>query len=137
MRAGEDTVVNRALWRRGYRAYRAQGVRLVHRSPCAGPAKLVGHHFQRGTALGRLMAGDGRERGRQVAGTSLHRFLTGYAKRRLTDTDLRVAIWGSELTSRYAAVRPLVKLGVAAAWAGTFFGLLRATPMGRSSSRAR
>src|SRR6266511_718091 len=56
MRAGEDTVVNTALYERGFRAYRAREVVLVHHTPCADPWRLVRHHFVRGRALGRILA---------------------------------------------------------------------------------
>ena len=55
MRAGEDTVVNNELWRRGYKAYRAQDVWLVHHSPCRTPVGLARHHFIRGRAGGRIL----------------------------------------------------------------------------------
>ena len=50
-RAGEDTVVNVELIRRGHRAYRARDVRLVHNTPCTTVTRLVRHHFVRGPRL--------------------------------------------------------------------------------------
>ena len=58
MRAGEDTVVNRELWRRGHSAFRAQDVSLTHHSRCRTPTRLVRHHYVRGRALGRIMVDD-------------------------------------------------------------------------------
>ena len=55
VRAGEDTVLNQALWSRGHRAYRAREITLVHRSPCTNPLRLVRHHFVRGRALARIV----------------------------------------------------------------------------------
>ncbi len=55
MRAGEDTVVNNELFRRGHRAFRSQEIELVHRSPCSTTRKLISHHFVRGRALGRIV----------------------------------------------------------------------------------
>jgi hypothetical protein len=123
MRAGEDTVVNNELWRRGHFAYRAQDVVLVHRSPCTTPRALVRHHFIRGRAFGRMIRrpGDGRRRSRIAAA----RYLNGYAMARLRDTDRRVADWGEDLRSEYTSSRRLVKLGIAAAWAGTWIESMR------------
>src|SRR5207249_2827185 len=63
VRAGEDTMVNTALFSRGYKAYRAQDVTLIHHSPCRNPFLLVRHHFQRGRTLGRIMLRDYRHSG--------------------------------------------------------------------------
>ncbi len=118
VRAGEDTVLNQALWRRGHRAYRAREIRLVHRSPCTNPVKLARHHFVRGRALARIIrstAGPGSPK------RGSGRFLRGYARRRLAATDRRVADWGGELAASYASVRPLVRLGIAAAHVGALF----------------
>lgn len=132
MRAGEDTVMNQALWRRGKRAYRSQAIRLTHRSPCTGPLALVRHHFVRGRALARIMrASDEPDRRRIPAG-----FLRGYARRRLTTTDERVAKWGAELLDEYRRARPLVLLGIASAYSGTVFELAR-RPVAGSARRGR
>jgi len=48
-----------------------------------------------------------------------------YRRRRLSDTDERVARWGGDLEDRYASVRRLVILGIAAAAAGAWFELTR------------
>jgi glycosyltransferase involved in cell wall biosynthesis len=131
MRAGEDTVVNNELWRAGYRAYRAQDLVLVHRSPCSTVGRLVRHHFTRGRALGQILsAGPGRHGRRR----SLARFLAGYAGRRLLDTDRRVATWGEEFGDEYGSARRWVKLGIAAAWAGAWFELV-APSLGTRPSR--
>jgi glycosyltransferase involved in cell wall biosynthesis len=130
LRAGEDTVVNQALWRRGYRAYRDQGVTLVHRTPCTNPATLLSHHFQRGIALGRILAHRSGRQGERRTPRLPVRFLASRARHRLADTDLRVAQWGGGLGERYDRVRPLVKLGVGAAWAGSLLGWLRRRPTG-------
>src|SRR3954466_9219248 len=52
LRVGEDTVVNEELFRRGYLAYRAQDVLLIHHSPCRMPGRLVRHHFIRAEGMG-------------------------------------------------------------------------------------
>jgi glycosyltransferase involved in cell wall biosynthesis len=116
MRAGEDTVVNRALWERGHRAWRERDLWLTHHTPCRTVPRLVSHHFQRGRGLGRILRGDappGRSGRRGLAG-----FLAGYPRARLHQVDRRIERWGGELGGRYRRVRPLVMLAIAAAWAG-------------------
>ena len=55
MRAGEDTVVNRALFFAGKRTYFCPAASFAHASPSTGPIHLLRHHFQRGRALGRII----------------------------------------------------------------------------------
>ena len=117
VRAGEDTVLNQALWSRGHRAYRAREITLVHRSPCTNPLRLVRHHFVRGRALARIVRE--RDEGRPPRGRP--GFLRSYSRRRLAATDRRVADWGGDLRPRYEAARRLVQLGIAAAHAGAAF----------------
>jgi len=117
VRAGEDTVLNQALWSRGHRAYRSREIALVHRSPCTNPWRLIRHHFVRGRALARIV----REREGGGRRSRSARFLRSYSRRRLAATDRRVADWGGDLGARYGSVRPLVKLGIAAAHAGAAF----------------
>ena len=132
MRAGEDTVVNQALWRRGRRAYRSRTIRLIHRSPCTGPLALVRHHFVRGRALARIMRAAEADRRRRIPAS----FLRGYTRRRLTTTDERVAKWGTELLDEYRRARPLVVLGIASAYSGAVYELARRPRVG-SARRGR
>ena len=111
MRAGEDTVVNVRLNRRGYRAYREQQVSLVHRSPCRTLVRLIRHHFSRGRAWGRILIAEARGYGS----------LLGYVPRRMESTTLNVAEWGGDLEATYRRVRPLVAAGIVAAWLGACF----------------
>src|SRR5207248_6461170 len=127
MRAGEDTLVNRELARLGYRAYRAADVRLYHHSPCRTPLHLVAHHFVRGRALARIVLQDGRR-------SALRTLLVEYVPRRLSRTNGNVARWAGQLRPVYRRVRPLVLLGVASAWAGCWYEVLRP---GRLLSRGR
>jgi hypothetical protein len=127
MRAGEDTVVNRELWRRGHRAYREREVRLTHRSRCTTPRRLVKHHFQRGRAYGRILLGAYRG-GRPASRRGVAAAIADYPRRRLADTDARVHEWGGSLRDEYRRARPLVVAGVLAAWAGVWRELLRARP---------
>jgi glycosyltransferase involved in cell wall biosynthesis len=121
IRAGEDTVANHRLWRRGHLAYREAAIQLTHRSPCSTTPALIRHHFLRGRALGRLF------RDHVAAGRSgrfaLRRYLLRYPRIRLASTDYRVAEWGGELGAEYRRVRRLIVVGIAAAWIGTWVEL--------------
>jgi glycosyltransferase involved in cell wall biosynthesis len=125
LRAGEDTVVNRELWRRGHTAVRARDVLLTHRSPCRSAPSLVAHYFVRGRAMGRLITleahrGEGRPHTRPVV-----RVLR-YASGRLRAIDSNVRAWGDHDTvARYRAVRPLVVTAVLAEWLAMWWELLR------------
>ena len=129
MRAGEDTVVNRELWRRGHRAYRAQDVVLTHHNRCSTPWRLVRHHATRGRALGRIMLDDHRTRGPLLNRRTLRRVGAGYVPDRLRRTGAAVARWGSDEERRtYRRVRGLVAAGTVAAWFGTWYEILRPGP---------
>lgn len=116
MRAGEDTVVNRELFRRGYSAYRAQDVRVTHRSRCATPVRLIRHHLDRGRAFGKLVRADPR-RDRGVVWT--------YVPRRISRTGEHVRLWGGDLRDEYRRAWLLVVAGTLAAWIGLVFELVR------------
>ncbi len=118
LRAGEDTVVNMALFRRGLKAWRDQEVELLHESPCRTVPVLVRHHLQRGRGFGRILldraTGGGRVLGDGAVGL-------GYVRRRLGIIDRHVAHHGDpELQRTYRRVRPLVRLGATAAWVGAW-----------------
>ena len=124
MRAGEDTVVNNRLFQLGHGAYRAQDVALIHRSRCERPARLISHHFSRGRAMGRILAGE-RRAGRLPARRLIRSWLVRYLSSRLRRTSSQVAGFGDEeLRRRYSSVYPLVVAGVVAAWAGMWTELL-------------
>ncbi len=55
VRAGEDTAVNHDLFTRGYSAFRAADVPLIHHNRCTTPWRLVRHHFGRGRALAQFL----------------------------------------------------------------------------------
>lgn len=130
MRAGEDTVVNLELARRGYRAYRARDARLYHRSPCTTTWRLVRHHFERGRALGRIVLDQRRERRPAMDAGAARRLLVSYVPRRLRQTSANVARWGEGLRPIYRRVRPLVALGATAAWAGAWYEPVRRGSLG-------
>jgi glycosyltransferase involved in cell wall biosynthesis len=132
LRAGEDTVVNRELWRRGHGAQRVADVRLVHRSRCTTPIRLVRHHFVRGRAMGRMMLDDYGE------GAAMNRRLVWgvgvmYLPRRISRINTNVKRWGGKLRGAYLRSLPLIAAGAAAAWTGCWWELLRP---GRSRRRA-
>lgn len=122
VRAGEDTVVNNALWDRGFSAYRSQNVQLIHRSRCDSPAVLCAHHFTRGRALARIMRVDADPRTRNLP--SRLGFVANYPWRRFRGIEQRVRLWGGPLRSEYRRARPLVALGVLATTAGLTLDLL-------------
>jgi glycosyltransferase involved in cell wall biosynthesis len=125
LRAGEDTVVNRTLFNRGHRAYREQGVRLIHRSRCTNPWRLVCHHFGRGRGWGRIVIDDHRGGRRLLRWRPLSFMLVRYVPSRLWRTSRQVRRWGGELRPRYRHALPLVAAGVLAAWVGLWFEILR------------
>jgi glycosyltransferase involved in cell wall biosynthesis len=137
LRAGEDTVVNQELARRGYGAYRAQDVTIVHRSPCRTPWRLVRHHFVRGRGFGRILRErDGRPR-RNLLGASGLRLLRQQTARRLSATTRNVRRWGDRrIRTQYLRAFPLVVAGSFAAAAGTWYELLRRIPSGPNRDAA-
>jgi glycosyltransferase involved in cell wall biosynthesis len=121
VRAGEDTIVNQLLWRRGHRAFREAGIQLTHRSPSSTTTALLRHHFVRGRAYGRILRGN--STGLRGA-LGLIRYLLRYPRTRLASTDRRVDEWGRDLRGDYRRVRRLVVAGVAAAWVGALAELI-------------
>lgn len=129
LRAGEDTVVNQELARRGYRALRAQDVVLVHHSPCRSVPRLLRHHFTRGRGYGRILwERDGVAR-RDLAGLYGRRLLRRQTVGRVIWTTRNVRRWGDIATlAQYFRAFPLVVAGTLASTAGTWWELLRGTP---------
>jgi glycosyltransferase involved in cell wall biosynthesis len=123
VRAGEDTIVNQRLWRRGHRAFREARIQLTHRSPCSTTPALVRHHFVRGRAFGRILRGDF-STARQRSRPRRSRYLWRYPRTRLAATGQRVEDWGGNLREEYRRVRRLVIVGIAAAWIGACLELL-------------
>lgn len=121
-RAGEDTVVNNELFARGYRAYRAADVTLVHRTPCDTVPTLMRHFFLRGRAWARILI-DAHGSPRDLV-TRGRRKVTRYPWRRLDQVDQDVELWGGRLTAKYRRVRPLVVLAILASWSGMAIELL-------------
>lgn len=129
MRTGEDTVVNTALFRRGYAAYREPRIRLTHHSPCRTPWRLVRHHFMRGRGLGRIILQGTFGSGSLLDRRLLEARLLRYLPRRLRRTSRSLERWGlPEYRRRYRLVFPLVVVGAAAAWLGMWYEMLRPAP---------
>lgn len=135
VRAGEDTRVNVELTRRGYKAYHADDVVLVHHNRCPGVLQLLRHAFTRGRALGRLLSEK-----RYVRAPVLDRdrhgpSLSGYLRDRIASTSANVQRWGDEdLRRRYRRVYPLVVAAAAASWGGARYELLRSGRRARAGS---
>ncbi|HEX4519132.1 MAG TPA: glycosyltransferase family A protein [Gaiellaceae bacterium] len=119
LRAGEDTVVNHELARRGHTAFRAQEVRLIHHTPCRTRRGLIAHYFVRGRSSGRILF-----EARRTDGQFLH-LHSARAARRLRAHDGRTVVgrhveaWG-DLEERRAYRRARKWIG--AAWAAHRLG---------------
>jgi glycosyltransferase involved in cell wall biosynthesis len=126
MRAGEDTVVNQALFGEGRSAYRAADVVMFHRSPCHDVRTLVRHHFKRGQAMGRIIAADAAAADPPgLTWRDVRYWLLGAVPRRVQQISRNVKSWGGDLRPQYRRVYPLVVLGALSAWAGMWRELLR------------
>lgn len=129
LRAGEDTVVNQELFRRGYSAYRAQDVVLIHHSPCRTAPRLLRHHFTRGRGYGRILrTRDGVTRA-DLTGHTGRLLLRRQTAARLMRTMRSVRRWGDlPMSAQYVRAFPLVVAGTLASAAGTWYELLRGSP---------
>jgi glycosyltransferase involved in cell wall biosynthesis len=121
MRAGEDTVVNQELARRGFTTYWAQDVRFIHHSPCRTPWRLAAHHFVRGRARGRILREQGHPRGRAILGRSVFHLWWRQVPRRVAKIRANVRRWANDptLQHEYRRAAPLIGVGAMAAWLGT------------------
>ncbi len=125
-RAGEDTLVNTALSRLGYGAWRVQDLRFRHHTPCATVARLVRHHWHRGQAFARVLLGPG-DAGERHRRRRRLRILALYVPGRILWVRRRVRWWGGpELRREWRRAWPLAVLAVTASWLGTWDGLIRA-----------
>lgn len=128
MRAGEDTVVNMALVRRGYVAYRDPQIQFTHHSPCRTPWRLVRHHFTRGRGLGRILLEGLHKRGASLDRTFLRERYLRYLPSRLERTTRGVMRAGPEYRRLYIFTFPLVVAGAIAAWLGMWYEILQPSP---------
>jgi glycosyltransferase involved in cell wall biosynthesis len=126
MRTGEDTVVNRKLASRGYEAYRAQDVRLIHHNRCRTTWQLARRHFGRGRGFGRILLDRHRTRGRLLRTHGPRSLFRLQVLHRVAGTSGQVEAWGDDETRRtYGRVRRLVIAGTVSHWLGTWYELLR------------
>jgi glycosyltransferase involved in cell wall biosynthesis len=123
MRAGEDTVVNRELAELQYRAWRERDVRLIHKSRCRTPWRLLRHHFTRGRGMGRILLDD--RRSGKLTTTGMRRFMARYLPRRIGATTANVSRWGGSLERVYRLTLPLVVAAATAAWLGALYEIAR------------
>jgi glycosyltransferase involved in cell wall biosynthesis len=137
MRAGEDTVVNTELFERGYSAFRAQELVFVHRSPCRTIRKLLGHHFIRGKAMGRILFDQAVTRGPVWNRRIVRYVLFGSTAARLWRVTRFVRLWGDGLRVRYWQAFPLVVLAATSSWLGGCYELARLAGHARSNSAPR
>jgi glycosyltransferase involved in cell wall biosynthesis len=129
LRAGEDTVVNQELARRGHLAYRAADVQFVHHSRCRTPWQLLRHHFVRGRGFGRILRDRDGIHSRQLVGQRGRQLLRQQTVRRIRNTKSNVRTGGDTvLNAEFRKAYPLIVAGAFAACAGTFYELLRGTP---------
>ena len=139
LRAGEDTVINEELFRRGYLAFRAQDLYLIHHSPCRTPWRLLRHHFTRGRGYARILrAGDGQSTPRRPGLIARHLLPTSITGRlALTSQNVRAGAGDPALLREYRRAYPLLVAAVCAAWAGALVELLHpvASPIDRVSAR--
>jgi len=127
MRAGEDTVVNQELTRRGFTTFWAQDVQFIHHSPCRTPRRLVAHHFVRGRGFGRILREQQHPHGRSLIGTPVLKLFRRQVPRRAALVRANVERWADDpaLQREYRRAAPLVVLGAMAAFLGSCFELLR------------
>jgi glycosyltransferase involved in cell wall biosynthesis len=125
MRAGEDTVVNNELFRRGYGAVRARDVRLIHHTPCRTPWKLVRHHFRRGRAYGTMLLQEERPGKPLITRPFLRSILFRYPLRRVRRARRCARRWGANgLIWRWRFALPLVVVASISAWLGVWYEIL-------------
>lgn len=129
MRSGEDTVVNRKLASRGYDAFRAQDVTLVHHNRCRAPWHLASRHFVRGRGFGRILLNQHRHMGRLRRTHGARSLFRLQVLHRIGATTRDVEAWGGDdLRRTYRRVRPLVVVGTLSHWLGTWYELFRPGP---------
>ena len=126
MRAGEDTLINNAMFALGYGAWREQKAHIIHNTPCTTPGRLAHHHFVRGKALARILLADLKPGASVRSGRMLRRYLVAYIPRRWWRTARDVRRWGDrELRRQWRRVSWLALLGITASWIGLWYELLR------------
>jgi len=120
-RAGEDTVVNTELWRKGYSAYRDQEAAAIHLSPCSTVGRLASHHYTRGRAWAQILL----ERHGRRRTVLLRRglLLSMYVPRRLARIGRNVRAHGRGFLTQYRRSYPQIVVGTLAAFWGIAVGI--------------
>jgi glycosyltransferase involved in cell wall biosynthesis len=137
LRADEDTVVNRTLFRRGYGAYRAQDVVFIHHSPCRTPLQLLRHRFTRGRSHGRITIMSRPPTTARFLDRRLLYFVLLSVPARLRRTTIKVHRWGRGLRARYWLAFPLVVAGAIAHWLGACIEIIRLSRHSAAAEDAR
>jgi glycosyltransferase involved in cell wall biosynthesis len=133
MRAGEDTVVNLELFRRGYSAYREPAVAFTHASRATTAGELWRHHLVRGRAWGRILLGGRRSRWEVLLRSGPRLMLE--APRRVWAIRSNVGRWGTaQERGEFRRALPWVVLGAVAANVGTWRQIVGGSGSVRSES---
>ncbi len=119
VRTGEDTIVNALLFESGYAALRCAGIRIVHRSPCRNPLRLVRHHFLRGRGHARALAHGAPSPAQALLYWVCEQQFTTLA--RFVRVSKNVRRWGRNLSPIYWRVFPLVLLANLSWWSGAWY----------------
>ena len=115
VRAGEDTAANRRLHLAGVKSYFCANASFHHASPCRSLGDVIRHHYNRGRALGRLLAiGTHRPFSRRRIKATF-----AAARRRLRRIRETMETADEELQHEYRSARPYVIAGALGALAGS------------------
>lgn len=125
-RAGEDTVVNQALWADGFSAYLEDGAVEIHTSLITDARTLRRRHYERGRAWAAILLHRHGSRWGVVRGTWRH--LAFYLPQRLWRIRRNTRTWAPEAPDQYRRARPLIVQGATAAWWGLLVGVMRGGP---------
>jgi hypothetical protein len=130
-RAGEDTVVNLALWADGFSAYLEEEAVETHTSLITDARTLRQRHHERGRAWAAILLHRHGSRWRVVRRAWRH--LIGYLPKRLWRIRRNVRAWG-DLGTEYRRSWPLIAQGAAAAWWGLVTGVVRGEALSHESA---
>jgi glycosyltransferase involved in cell wall biosynthesis len=125
VRAGEDTIVNTALFDLGYGAIREQAAGYVHHSRCRTIPVLVRHHHERGRGLGQMILRSTPPDRPLVNRRRIRSLGLRYVPARLHRTHRYTMAYGGELRGRWLRVAPVSLLAILGAWTGVWRELLR------------
>lgn len=127
LRAGEDTVVNQRLFRRGKRAYRAEQAAIVHHSPCRSTRRLLMHHFERGRSWGSILIARSGSRRTLIRRRARSEMVWPWRRIRVVSGNAR-HLRGA-LAREFRQSRPLIVGGALAAGLGLWVRIMDPTPV--------